>query len=190
MAYIKNNFYTIVKLILNQFGAALMALMVSLGLSTVDSNALVLASGIFTMLFYVYLQYSVMWYLGARDIIRVEGRRMEYRPLTGLMMGLVANIPNIILAVFIVIGYIFGSESGAFGYEWAGSLYVVSKGIAVVWESMYNGFVQLYSPHNPIIYIIILFPSLIATTVGYFFGLKNFRILGLFGIQLKPPKQK
>ena len=188
MAYVKENFHFITKMLLNQFGAAFMGLMLSLSVSVSDNNTLVLLSAIFSMIFYLCLQYIVMWDLGARDIIRVNGKRDKYRPLCGLRMSLVANIPNIIFAVLICVGHIFGSETGAFGYGWAGKLYVISKGIAVVWEAMYNGFVQLYSPHNPIIYILMILPALFAGTAGYYLGTKNFRILGLFGFKQKPPK--
>lgn len=189
MAYVRENFHFITKMWLNQFGGAFLGLMVSLAVSSSENNTLVLLSAIFSALFYVYLQYTVMWDLGARDIIRVQGNRAEYHPLTGLKMSLVANIPNIILALLIVIGYIFGSQEGSFGYDWAGTLYVVSKGIAVVWEAMYNGFVQLYSPHNPIIFVFMIVPALAAATAGYYLGTKNFRVLGLFGIRPKPPKK-
>lgn len=188
MTYVKENFGIIGKMTLYQFGAAFMGLMVSLGLAMVENNIIVLLASIICALFFFYLNYSVMWDLGARDIIRVDGGRAPYQPFNGLKMAFVANIPNIILAILIIIGYIFGSEEGNFGYEWAGSMYVIAKGIAVAWEAMYNGFVQLYSPHNPIIYVLMLIPNFIAATAGYYLGLKNFRILGLFGLKPKPPK--
>lgn len=97
MAYVKENFHYITKMLLNQFGAAFRGLMLSLSVSVSDNNTLVLLSAIFSMIFYLCLQYMVMWDLGARDIIRVNGKRDKYRPLCGLRMSLVANIPNIIL---------------------------------------------------------------------------------------------
>lgn len=186
MTYVRQNLNIIGKMTLNQFGATFMGLMVSLGLTTVDNRIIILLASTLCALFFFYLQYSVMWELGARDIIRVDGGRAPYQPLNGLKMALVANIPNIILAILIIIGHIFGSADGAYGYEWAGSMYVVAKGIAVAWEAMYNGFVQLYSPHNPIVFVLMLIPNFVAATLGYYLGLKNFRIFGLFGIRPKP----
>ena len=107
----------------------------------------------------------------------------------GFIIALIANIPNILIAVLVLIGHIFGSADGAFGYEWAGTLYVASKSVGVIWESMFSGFVQLYSPHNPVIFFLMLIPPLLASSVGYIFGMKNFRILSLIGINPKPKKK-
>ena len=174
MDYIKENAYMITKMLLNQFGAAFLGLVLYLASSTGDNAFLIIAASIFSILFYVYLQYSVMWDLGARDIIRVHGKRASYRPANGFL---------------VLIGHIFGSADGAFGYEWAGTLYVASKSVGVIWESMFSGFVQLYSPHNPVIFFLMLIPPLLASSVGYIFGMKNFRILSLIGINPKPKKK-
>ena len=189
MDYIKENAYMITKMLLNQFGAAFLGLVLYLASSTGDNAFLIIAASVFSILFYVYLQYSVMWDLGARDIIRVNGKRASYRPANGFIIALIANIPNILIAVLVLIGHIFGSADGAFGYEWAGTLYVASKSVGVSWESMFSGFVQLYSPHNPVIFFLMLIPPLLASSVGYIFGMKNFRILSLIGINPKPKKK-
>jgi len=187
MGYLKENTHFLTKLFLNQFGAAFMGLVLSLTVGE-RGNALVLFTSVFCILFYMVLQYTAMWDLGARDIIRVEGKRMEYKPFTGLYMTFWANIPNMIIAIGVVVGSVFGSEEGAFGYKWAGSLYVVFKAIGIVWESMYNGLVQLYSPHNPIIYVLMIIPPMFAGCLGYYSGLKNFSLLNKLGIKTKSNK--
>ena len=119
-----------------------------------------------------------MWEDGAKERIRIDGGRAAYKPLNGLFMSLMANIPNIILAVLINVGFFLGREGGAFEFVWAGSLYYVTKAIAIVWQSMYSGLISLYSPNNPIAFFIIILPALAVSFGGYFFGLNNFRLTG------------
>lgn len=188
MDYVKKNSYYIVKLLLNQFGAAFLGLMLSLWSSKGDGEPtwwLVIASSVLAILLYVYLQYTIMWDLGARDIIRVESKRMDYKPLTGLKMTVFANIPNAVIAVGVLIGSTLGSSTGPFKFEWAGNIGVVCRTIGAFWEAMYNGFVMRFSPHNPIIWIIMLIPPMLAGTLGYYAGLKGFAPIGILGIKQK-----
>lgn len=178
-AFIKENRYLVTNQLLNQFGGAVLGLVLSF-LFVMRGNTAVLLSAIFSVGFYVVLQYTALWDAGARDIIRVEGRRLKYRPYAGVVMALFANIPNFLIAICVTVGTVFGrsiENGGAFGYEWAGNLATVSKLIGSVWESMFNGFVQLYSPHNPIVYWFMPIVSIAAAGLGYFAGMKNFRII-------------
>lgn len=175
--YIKDNMYLIVKQLGGQFLSAIMGLILSLNVWDSSSEWLIILMALFTIGFYMVVQYTGLWDTGARDRIRIDGNRLAYRPYAGFVMSIFAAIPNIILAILITVGYIFGSESGAFGYEWAGNLASVSKAIAVFWEAPYDGFVMLYSPYNPIIYWLIPLPAMIAAGLGYFAGVHNFYII-------------
>ena len=59
MDYIKENAHMITKMLLNQFGAAFLGLVLYLASSTGDNVFLIIAASVFSILFYVYLQYSV-----------------------------------------------------------------------------------------------------------------------------------
>lgn len=176
-SYIKDNMYLVTNQLLNQFGTAIMGLILSAAVGMSGNKWLILGSTLFTIGFYMVVQYTSLWDAGARDIIRVEGKRLKYRPYAGLIMSLFPAIPNIIIGILVVIGTIFGSADGAFGYEWAGSMCTVVKSIALFWESMYNGIIQLYSPHNPWIYMLIPIPAMLAAGLGYYAGMKNFFII-------------
>ena len=193
MAYLKENYYYIVKMLLNQFGAAILGIMMSLvtsGGMDEPNWYLVLAGSTLAIFLYVYLQYSVMWDLGARDIIRVEAKRAKYKPFTGLWMTALANIPNALIAIGVVIGSLFGSVGGIAQMEWAGSVGVVCRAIGVFWEAMFNGFVMRFSPRNPIVWVLMLIPPLLAGGGGYFAGLKGFAPIGLLGIKPKNKDKK
>ncbi len=179
-SYIKNNAYLIVNQLLNQFGGAIMGLVLSAAVGNSTNKALILFIGIFSIGFYLVLQYTSLWDAGARDIIRVEGKRLPYRPYAGFVMSIFSAIPNFIIAILVVVGKIFGEaveKGGSFGFEWAGTMYTVGRFIGMFWESMYNSLIQLYSPHNPIAFLLIPIPAMLAAGLGYYAGMKNFLII-------------
>ena len=179
-----DNRQTIVRLILNQFGAAVMGLLVTA--AAASNEKLMLGASVFSTIFYLVLLYCVIWERGGKERIRIDGGRAAWRPLYGLYMSLLANIPNFVLAVLIFIGKIFGSIDGPFGYEWAGNLYAIVNVVTRLWNAMYLGLIQTYSPNNPVIHFLDILPALFVCTLGYYLGLKNKRIFSIF--DLKPPK--
>ncbi|MBQ7922658.1 MAG: hypothetical protein IJ325_08795 [Clostridia bacterium] len=183
--FFSENGKIIVKLMLNQFGAAVMGLMITMAASSSDN--LMLFASIFASIFYVALLYSVVWEKGGQDRIKVDGGRAAYKPFKGLVMSLIANIPNFVLAILIAVGRYFGSTDGPFGYEWAGNIYAISNAIGRMWNGMYLGLIQTYIPFNPIAHFLDILPALFVCGVGYYIGLRNVRILSIF--ELKKPKK-
>ena len=101
--FIKDNRSVIVKMIVNQIGMIFFGLMLSM--ATNQNNRLFLAASIFSVLFYMFLEYTVGWDLGAHDKIKLDGGRIEYQPYKGLLVSLCANILNILSGLLTVIGY-------------------------------------------------------------------------------------
>jgi len=179
-SYIKDNAYLITNQILNQFGAAIMGLILSAAVGQSSNTTLIIATGIFTIGFFLVLQYTSLWDAGARDIIRVEGNRLPYRPYAGFVMSVFANIPNFIIAILVIVGWIFGMAQeygGMFDYAWADKMYTTGRFIGLFWESMYNNLIRLYSPHNPIAFLLVPIPGMVAAGLGYYAGMKNFTII-------------
>ena len=79
--FIKDNRSVIVKMIVNQIGMIFFGLMLSM--ATNQNNSLFLAASIFSVLFYMFLEYTVGWDLGAHDKIKLDGGRIEYQPYKG-----------------------------------------------------------------------------------------------------------
>ncbi len=190
--FIKENSYSMVKMFINQLGMTIFGTM--LALSTGSNNSLLLASSIFSVLFYMFLVYSVGWELGAKDKIRVDSGRMREFPSKGFFIALGANLPNLILAVLIGFGAII---SNGFDAKWAGNLSMVCNAIARLIQGMYLGIIKLLGDSlfekATILdtwwwFIIITFPALFVGWLSYFLGSKNFRILSIFGIKQKPTK--
>ena len=172
------------KLILNQFGATFLGIMVITAAYAAESQRawLMLFASCFASVFYLFLLYNVIWEKGGQDRIRIDGGRAQKKPLKGLYISLAANIPNFIFAALVLISDPFKSTM-----EWAGTMNVVGRSLCLLWEGMYAGLVSYFSPNNPIIHLLYIFPAIIVTTFGYLLGMSNRRILSVF--ELKQPKK-
>lgn len=112
--------------------------------------------------------------LAAKDKVRLDGGRIAYTPFKGVLISLAANSLNLILGILIVIGYYFLDPSCRITHEalspvWAANLYGTASVIARFIEAMYIGIIQTYSPYNPIIFVLIVFPAVIFQRFGIFF---------------------
>lgn len=192
MSWFKSNSYTIVKMIINQFGIAIMSIIFIGGALGGDSRLGLLGS-VFCSLFYLILIYTMCWDEGAKEGIRADAMHQPKDFLGGLRLALFANIPNAVLALLLLVGYLFGGVLTE--TAWAQGLYMIVHGIAFVWESMYLGFVNFFLPpletastsaYYLIAYTLTMLPSLFAAWLGYFLGLKNRRMFG----SLFAPKKK
>ena len=106
-SFLKEYSYSMVKLFLNQIAITLFATMVSI--ATFSDRKILLAISIFSILFFLYLNYTTLWEIGSKDQIRVEGGRLKSNSTRGLWMSFGANIPNILLALLTGIGAIINT---------------------------------------------------------------------------------
>ena len=187
--FFKENIGVIVKLMINQIAMMIFGFTITSAIEVISKGAGLLGAAIFAVVFYLTLIYNVVWEVGAKDKIRIDSGREKFSKLKGFWISFVANIPNLIIAILILIGFIFGRAEGAFGYEWASSLHSVAGFAAIILEGMYLGFILLIMPGNPAMYFIIIIPALVVCTAAYIFGAKNIRIGRLFGIKNKADKQ-
>ncbi len=161
------------KLILNQFGATFLGLMLLLAAYSVTTQKewLMPLASCLAVFFYLYLIYNVMWERGGRDRIKIDGGRAVRKPLTGLWISLIANIPNFILAILVLV-----SSPFAEAHEWAGNMNLIGRALCLLWEGMYQGLVVHFSPKNPIIFLLMILPAIFVCTFSYLIGLSNIRI--------------
>ena len=192
MTWFKNNSYTIVKMIINQFGIAIMSI-IFIGGALGGNATLSLVGSVFCTLFYLSLLYTMCWDEGAKSGIRADAMHEKKDVLGGLKLALFANIPNAVLALFMILGFLFGQVLAA--DAWAQGLYTIVHLIALVWESMYLGFISYFLPaaetaatsgYYLLAYTLAILPSLFASWLGYFLGLQNKRMFG----SLFAPKKK
>ena len=187
--------YNIVKMFVNQFAISIFGMSLTLATTQiyVDSTA---ASGfdtftfivsIFAVLFYMFLIYTLSWEIGAKDKISVDSGKKPYRPHLGLLMSLVANIPNLIVAILYAIATIAKAD---------GMLFVV-RFIATLLQGMYFGIItaaslpigDTYVQLNSLwpTFFLMSLPAMITSWIAYFLGHKDFRFLAF--ITKRPTKE-
>ena len=186
--------YSIAKMFATQFAISIFGATLAMATLTGGSDSLTVAVSICAILFYMFLLYSMMWEIGSKDGLSVELGKKKYKPFTGLVLALIANIPNFLIAIMFTIGY----PSLSAGVEWGSNICAVMKLALVILEGMYlgvliiakmsvNGIVQqlnnLWWP-----YFVIILPSLLTCTVAYLLGHKNIHFTSL--MVYKEPKNK
>ncbi|MBE6696563.1 MAG: hypothetical protein E7587_08955 [Ruminococcaceae bacterium] len=188
MRFIKNNSYNIIRLILNQFGMMVFGLVLSFatgGINNSISDKILLVVSIFATGFYMVLIYAIMWEQGARDIIRVESGRMKLDKLYGAKVALCANIPNLILALLVFVGFLFGHLLG--DSQAASNLYGVAYMISSFIQATYLGIIKaVFAPFDisltstllfrSLVYFFTVIPAVVTSALAYILGCKNFRI--------------
>ena len=174
-AFLKEQSYNMVKLFLNQI--ALTVFGTVLALSTSKNDSLLLASSIFSIIFFLALNYTSCWDIGAKDKIRVDSGRLGAMPSKGFFISLGANIPNLLLALLMGIGVLANTEVSQ-------SMSVICNALLRLLNGMYLGALSLFetaAAENGIsvgwwIFIIITLPSMLVGWLSYYLGYKNIRI--------------
>lgn len=190
MKIIKDNSYDIVRLLVNQIGITIFAMMLYTAANVVEDEALgngvILAVSIFSILFYLFLLYTAAWDLGAKDKIRIDSGRMEACPYKGAVIALFANIPNLVIATASVATLGIFMASAVDGFY---SAFAVLNLIMRLFMSMYLGVIQaacvafkdshnLYFFLQSIGYLVAPVLPILATHFGYRMGLAERKLFG------------
>lgn len=163
----KKNGYQVIRLCLYQFGMTLFGLVVAM--ATSSSDALILWTGVFSALFYLYLIYSLVYELGQKDGIRIEAGKRKYNALKGFWLALAANSLNILLGILCFIGKTVYDTNAA---EWAGEMYGVANTIAKFIQGMYVGILKSFLMDVSFANLLTPIPGIIVCTIGYILGVK------------------
>jgi hypothetical protein len=136
----------------------------------------------------MFLLYSMMWTFGASEKIKVDAGRMGYMPQKGANIALIASIPNFLLAIFLIMGFVIAGDIMKPSVMWASDMFNIANAIARFIQAMYLGTIKALFPVPPVslpealLFLAIPLPAVAACGFGYFMGLKDKRILRLFGI--------
>lgn len=185
--------YSIVKMFINQFAIAIFGTSLAFAtthahLESAGFDTFTLIVSIFAMMFYLFLIYTLVWEIGAKDRISVDVGKKIYRPHLGLILSLLANIPNFILAILYLISSLLNFSDMMFLVGLIASLVQGMYFGAMISIKLPLGSAGEYVALNTLwpTFFIIIIPSLLACWCGYYFGYKNFKIFSLF----VPEKQK
>ena len=184
-AFLREQLYNMVKLFLNQI--ALTVFGTVLAIATSKNDSLLLASSIFSVLFFLALNYTTCWEIGAKDKIRVDSGRLESMPNKGLYISFGANLPNLIIALLIGLGVLIGTDASQ-------SMSFVFNAIARLLNGMYLGIIKIVQDAASVTsitqvwwwFIVITLPSMLVGWLAYYLGSKNIRLLSFIGIKPKP----
>ena len=176
----KYNYHPLVKkMILCHFGAAIMGIMISFS----NNTYLNIFTALLSFAFHMYILYTSVWDLAAKDKLAIDGNRMAADKLVGLKAALYANIPSFALAALCIIG----RALGAFAFFDLGNTVAYWANIlARFWNGMYIGIFVVLQPASPsnleavlymFIYLAATIPALLMCFFAYNAGIRGFRLI-------------
>lgn len=165
--------YDCVKLFLNQIAISMFGLVLALASGMARNSVLQITTSICAIIFYLFLEYTVAWTVGAKDRISIDLGKEKRNLWVPVKLWLLSNSLNLIVAVFITLGKTFPDIKAFSSLGGIGSL------IAIIIQGMYSGVLTVdFIPGFPLnsiwpTYFIITLPALIVIFVSYLLGVKN-----------------
>ena len=174
LQYIRENLSVIRRLIGNQFGAAFLAVLLAFT-SVRISETVYLVTSILAVIFLLYLDYATLWEEGAKARIRVDGGREAYDSLGGLLLGLTASIPNLLLGILTAFfAFVFHLTHASWADFGSGICAVIGR----LWQAMYMGILQCVAPGGKYVMLLIPLPAIFVCFLAYRLGFANRCLLG------------
>lgn len=173
LLFLKKHSYDMVKMLINQFAISIFGNALALATGETQQGLRIVTS-VFSVLFYLFLIYVMMWDLGAKDTHHLEKKEDGYTRLAGLFIAICASALNFIFALLIMLGTLIPAMGNVGG---------VAKLLALLFEGMYTGLLAITVGGTPLnnfwwIYFLLPLPLLLTATVAYLAGVKNFKIFG------------
>ena len=176
--FIKDNSYIIVKCMLNQLGLTIFGFMLSMAVG--QNENLQLITSIFSVGFYLFLQYSMMWTIGFKDKEKVDNKRIPYQPFKGAYISILANSINLLLGFLMIIGQFLHIDD----------LYVMTNFITKLLQAMYLGIsVNVAVEFHSLLFFLAPLPAILICGLAYYMGVQDKRILKIFGIDTTQSKK-
>ena len=167
-----------VKMFLNQFATAIFGFVLVMASGYAKNVALRNVTSICSIIFYLFLLYTMTWDIGFADRVSVMSGKQKRNLWTGALICLCANIPNLIFAFFITL-------ASWFNVEFFASIAAFCTGAALLLEGMFTGLlansiggVALNS--HWFMYFVITLPAIITCGIAYVTGLYDKKMTTLF----------
>lgn len=182
--FLKERSYEIVKMFVDQIAIAIfgIALAIATGSKSTSTDltnyqpaTLQIVTSVFAVLFYLFLIFTMLWDLGAKDASRFKRGDPGVSRLTGLYMGLAASTVNFLLAVCIALGNFLSD------FPFFSKLGGVSATIALLIEGMYTGVLAIRVNNIPLnsqwfMWFLIMIPMILTASLGYLAGLHELHL--------------
>ncbi|MBQ8005903.1 MAG: hypothetical protein IJ303_06300 [Clostridia bacterium] len=170
--------YSIVRIFVDQLAISIFAFAVALGLAN-SSMSLVIASSVFAILFFMFMVAELCFRQGADDKEKSDLGRFKKNNFTGLYMGILAAVPNFVLAVAYAVFHNIEATKGSVD----GFVALTLKLITGEYLGLMN--IQLFGSGlgtYPLTYFVIIIPGVFAAFLGYYLGISG-------KIVIKPTKK-
>ncbi len=174
-AFFERYSYSSVTMLVDQLAISLFGFSLATVSKAAESDTLLLVTGIASAVFYLAILYGTAWKAGSGDKVAIEYDKIPWKPFTGLKMSLLANTPNLILAILITIGQLAGNAD----------LEGVPRAISMLIQGMYQGILVSVPIGNETAanvcwsFFVILLPAFVISTVGYIAGAKDFHLTSM-----------
>ena len=171
-AFFERYSYDSVRLLLNQVAISMFGFALAMSSLKTESDTLLLWSSIASIVFYLALVYGSAWKTGSNDRLSVEYGKIPFKPLRGLLIALLANSINFLMAILIAVGTLFG----------LGGLEGIANAIALLGQGMYQGVLAVGSIGGTAlnaywwVYFLLPLPAMLVATVAYLAGVKDFHV--------------
>ncbi len=159
--------YDSVKMLLDQFVLSIFGFGLTMASVHSGNDTLMLFTGIGSVIFYLVMLYSVAWKMGTTDRTTIEMGYRKFKPFTGTLVSLIANIPNLLVATAFMINSFVSDGTGISG--------IIGRMI----NGMYLGLMTLGQFNGDHLhaywwmYFLIILPSVLVSTVAYIMGAKG-----------------
>lgn len=154
-----------------------------LAIATLKNQSLLLWSSILSIAIQLCVIYTIGWDIGAHDQIKISGGRMRPFPAKGVLIALVGNVPNLILAFLMGLGVLIDTTGSQI-------MSLVCNAIARLINGAFLGIIKTFEDllitdmptggtmsHIWWWFIIMVIPSLISVEFAYLMGSHNLRII-------------
>lgn len=192
MNLIKNSASYLVKIFINHFVSGIYSLLLFVLFTTVLEGKLQFFSSVISVLFYLFLVYSVMWEAGAKRAVGYDSSKI--RAKDGFILMAVGSAP-FYLITFVSSVLSFFTTNSEFSERFIDVVYDLTFSVTALFgQCMYSGvFTQIFEETTKVsalIYLASLIPGLAVGGFAYRFGTKNFRLRTIFGIKYNEEKEK
>ena len=167
--FLKENSYTIVRLIVFQIGSGILGIITSFATSSLEAKWVFPASSVFCIAFYLFLVFNMSYEDGQKDGIRIEAGRMKKNPYKYFIIGLLANSVNLLVGFMALAFCLVGMSSPT---ETILSLEQTFAAISRFLHTMYLGIVQSLFGMSTVPLAFVPIPTVIAAGVGYLMGIR------------------
>ncbi len=170
--------YNMVIMFVNQFSMAIFGFVLVLASGAAKNVALRNATSVFSILFYLFLLYTMTWEIGFRDRVAIQSGREKNNPFRGALISLCANSVNFLLAILIALGMITKTE-------FFGTVSAACISISSLLEGMYTGLIVnsiggVQLNFMWITYFLLPLPAVLTCGIAYQMGVHDLKCTSLF----------